>query len=180
MKRKYVGIAGALLASLSAFVGGFVFYYLTGEIVEKREKQQELLSQRAELWESHMLADSRQNHAEIIFILASQWDDAELRLLADIHFFSAWRFMESATDNLPTGDLFTPIERWLLLTNAERKRMIDALRLESLGAMNSRDDEIHAIGQALAQLEGKASVTFYAGLVFTCIGGIIAALKDLS
>lgn len=176
MKRKHVGIAGALLASLSAFVGGFAFYYLTGQIVEKREGQQELLRQHARLWESHMLADSRQYHAEIISILATRWGDKELHALADRRFFDAWQTMGAATD----GPFVAGEQQWGPLQPRDvRMGMIDVRRLRSAETISARNDEIRAIGKILGQLEGKARVVFYASLVFTCVGGIIAALKDL-
>ena len=210
MTRKHIpgliGIVGALFAALSAVGSGVAFYSITKKIDAKRVEQQELDRKRDELWDSHILAESREMHAEIIRVLArlqngTELDELAYRLflyeLAYRRFKDAWMTMGVAAD-LPIAQLSdalrkeeeTGLLRFKTRDFNERigflkqrcdflQKEIDSRKLRSRDPINSRRDEIAAIDRTLKQLEKNAKIVFYAGLVLTSIGGIITALKDI-
>lgn len=187
-----VGVIGASIAALGALGGGVAIGILDDCVLAQQGHQRDLQERHDRSWNSHQLADTRQQHAETIFIEALTQDAGLLQNslyeMADGRYRDAWITMGAAAemdlDTLIASEDAKRQEAVASLPEDDRHErsvrlsMIDTLRLESRSAMNSLAAELRDSAATLDRLRSWRSMAFYLGLAFTVLGSIVTAVKD--
>ena len=187
----WISVVGALIGASGAIFGGITVERLNDQIVDTQSNQRNLSQRHDTLWNSHQLADSRQQHAETIFIEAFTQNDnnlqRELYKLAKRYYRDAWITMGVAAGIEPEVLISSEdkYQKEAIKSLQERDfrsiqmKMINTMRLASQDTINSINVKLSDSATDLDQMQRKQNMAFYLGLAFTALGGIIVALKDI-
>lgn len=193
-----ISIMGALFVLIAIVINTTFSPSLNNKIQEKEKEREKLSKEITSLWESHMLADSRDKNADIflglLFIANNQdkEDKAALDFLLNkigYNLKGAILAMRAATGDTSIEDDLPPQEIQQLLYEIKKerdlkayvslKKLVDKLRLASGNTINDVNKQREELDEELRELKNQEEVLRMLHITLNILGLSLLLLKDL-